>query len=506
MQDVRAERELKNELKEFMPPDIEWNIYRMTSDINFAGLPIDMKTVKRCKELVTEYEQIEIERCKELTDGISPTQVAALTEWCNERLNGSKLEDLTAGTVDKALANKDIPQEVKEPLAIRRSISRTSVKKINPMIDCAGTDNRVRGTLIYHGATTGRWTASLMQPHNLPKPTLKDSKTALWFIQNASLEDIIFTFPDPMEVFSSCIRHFIAPKKGRELIVADYSSIEARVLCTIAGQKDAVDLYWKDIESRNRYLNGEITEEQRDKEKWQLDPYVHMAAAIYKVKILEINKDQRDLGKQDVLGCGYNMGGSTFKKTCEGYGIYISKELADAAVKAYRKKYYMVVKLWEFVQNCALKCVVNKKTVECGEFEMSFRRGYFLIKLPSGRYLSYPEAKIEPVRTPWGDLRDAVTFFGHVENNFWGRVSTYGGKLVENMVQAMARDIMAYGMLQAEAAGYPPIGTVHDEGITEVDEGTRSVREYEALLCTVPEWAKDIPIIAEGFRDTRYKK
>jgi DNA polymerase len=201
IQDVKTERAIHKKLDKISMTSWEWEVYRMTSDINFNGLPIDVETVKKAQALVLEYQEREIERCRELTafiqreydqenntmreigeERISPTQTQKLLWWVNNELcdPSLRLENLQAATIDGVLKSDKYPEHVKEPLRIRRSISRASVKKIFPMTGCAGRlDDRVRGTLLYHGATTGRWTARLIQPHNLPKPKIKNTRFAL---------------------------------------------------------------------------------------------------------------------------------------------------------------------------------------------------------------------------------------------------------------------------------------------------------------------------------------
>jgi DNA polymerase len=309
-----------------------------------------------------------------------------------------------------------------------------------------------------------------------------------------------------MEVVSGCIRHFIHTKPGTDFIAADYSSIEARVNCYLADQRHAIKLYQKDLESQQRFQNGEISAEQRKKEKWALDQYVDMAGAVYKIDNIEVTDAHRDLGKCIILGCGFGMGKKTFYETCLNWGLNISKELAGQSVDAYRAKYYNIVKFWYKVEELAIKAIKTGKVQKYQQIQFAYKFGYLFIKLPSGRTLSYPKAYLKPTKTSWGEMKETIHFYGNIKGTLWGTVTTYGGKLVENIVQGASRDIMAHGMLNAEKAGYPPIGTVHDEGITEVNLKFGSVTEYERLLCDLPDWAKGMPIAAEGFRDIMYQK
>jgi len=508
LQDVRTERAVHKKLEPVGPPPVEWGVYRMTSDINFRGLPIDVPTVEKAKALLDEYLERETEISVELC-GLRPTQNVKLKAWVNKKLEPTgipPLENMQADTLEDLKKDPRLPELVKKVVIIKGLAGMASVKKVGPMLTTTSADGRNRGSLVYHGATTSRWTAKRIQMHNLAKPKYKGTKIALDFLRTETLDFIEFMYESFTKTLSGCIRHFIHTKPGRSIIAADYSSIEARVLCFLSGQDSMTKLYWKDIESKRAYRAGKISAQQRAKEKILCDPYIDMASTVYGIPHDKITSDQRALGKCIILGCGFGMGKKTFYETCLNWGLEVSKDLAYSCIDAFRCKDSKVKQLWDKVNSLAVLCVQTRTPQQYRGLKFSMRGGFLFIRMPSGRNLSYPRAKVEMVKAPWGAKVKSVTFYGHIKGTKWGRVSTYGGKLVENIVQGYARDIMAHGMLVAESAGYLPIGTIHDEGLSEVPDGFGSVEEYEKLLCTLPDYAKGMPIEADGFRDIMYKK
>lgn len=292
--------------------------------------------------------------------------------------------------------------------------------------------------------------------------------------------------PTVMEVLSCALRGAIVAPPGHQLYVADYAGIEARVLSWVARQEDALRMFRE---------NG--------------DPYCDMATGIYDRPITKADKNERQLGKAAVLGCGYQMGASKFVDTAAMYGVTIDEEFSQQVVDAYRSKYWRVKALWYETQDAAIEAVANKGHVIKQDRLRWQRFGNFLFgTLPSGRRLAYPYPELREKTTPWGARQWQLTFMGvDMYTKKWTRQTTYGGKLVENIVQAVSRDLMAAALLRCEASKtYVPILSVHDEVIAEAKLGAGSVQEFEGLLTELPPWAAGCPVGAEGWAGTRYRK
>jgi len=487
-QDTAAEKAIDDNLLNLK--DHEQRFWFINQRINERGIPIDIHSCKIIqKKLLEEIQHFE-DKAVQLSGGRFTTlnQRVKILAW----LKDQKLElpDYTAQTVEDALNGKFGPLNgpALELLTLRQAAGKSSTKKFASMIACANSDDRVRGCLLYHGAHTGRDAGRLIQPHNFAKPTFEVEEFGGYELLVERLitmgrREIETHYPQSfMNLASSALRSMIKPKKGKKLYAADYNAIEVRVLFWLAGCTSGLDIY------RNR---GDI--------------YVRMASSVYRIPENQVTKDQRWYGKTIILGAGFGLGGKGFVNTCANFGIKVDMEFADLAIKSYRSDYPEVVKLWNGIEKAAIGAVLLN--VETEYRLVKFRKiGNFLYcKLPQGRLISYPFPKIEDVKTPWGEVKKQLTY-RTMQNNFWCRTSTYGGKLVENIVQATARDFMANGVINLEANGYPVILMVHDEIISEVDDNFGSLEEFESLMCKDVAWGLDCPILAEGAILSRYQK
>lgn len=531
-QDVRAEVALSEALEDLSPR--ERKVWLMDQEINQRGVHCDLPLVNKAITLAAEETERGKKAISSLTDGevTAPTQVAKLRAWCNER-SPSELPNLSAATVQTALTDRALPSEVRQALKLRQAHGKSSVKKYLAMRDRAGIDGRLREILLYHAAHTGRWGGKAVQPQNFPRPSLGRKAIEhilIPAIMQGDVEDLEMFAGSVGEALASTLRSAITAAPGHVLLGADYESIETVVLMWLAGEIHALELLSKGIKL-----------------------YRDMAATIYGVDMGSIGKGSRYLlGKVTVLGAGYQMGPLRFFETCIAWGVVLlivkeikgdmsvevlakrlgmnSKDLvawfcrqpadyltADGLVRkdiaeqlleskriimAYRTKYTKVVKMWYAVQEAAISAMVNgpQKAARC-RFE--YRASWLLVTLPSGRVLRYYKPEIKTNK--WG--KTSLTHRGvNSMTKRWERQSTYGGKLVENIVQAIARDIMAEGMLRCRNAGYPIVMTVHDEIVAEVPEHFGTVAEFESLMTTRPLWAAGCPIAAEGWRGRRYRK
>ncbi len=488
-QDTVAEKAIDDVLINLK--DHEQRFWFINQRINERGIPIDVVSCKIIEKKLQEEIQHFEDKSIQLSGGRFTTlnQRKRILAWLEEQ--GTRLPDFTAQTVEDALNGVYGPLNgpALELLTLRQAAGKSSTKKYASMIACAEADDRVRGCLLYHGAHTGRDAGRLIQPHNFAKPTFDVDEFGGYDLLVERLTTMgrreiekHYANQTFMNLASSALRSMIKPKKGHVFMAADYNAIEVRVLFYLAGCESGLNIY------RNK---GDI--------------YVDMASDLYRKPTTQVTKDERWFGKTIILGAGFGLGDVGFVRTCANFGIKIDNAFAKLAISSYRSKYPEVVKLWNGLEKAAIGAV--KLGVETTYRQIKFRViGNFLYcKLPQGRLLAYPFPKLQPVKTPWGETKEQLTY-RTMQNNFWTRVSTYGGKLTENVVQATARDFMTHGVVCLEKAGYPVILMVHDEIISEVPEGYGSIEEFEHLMCQPVEWGEGCPLLAEGAVLSRYRK
>lgn len=505
--DVEAERGLHAALTPFILRGATLATFQFTATLNHRGLPVNVKALEHTQKII-DAVQAEVTAKFEKLTGLQPTQRDRVKTLLKNL--GFNLTDMKAKTLDEAVTSYHADEEEEEdPIAalsdeeiqmlggdaveiikLYKMVSFAAIKKVRAMLNCACDDGRVRGTLLYHAAGTGRPAGRLVQPQNFKKPTIKDTDICYAMLcAGCSREEIEMMFGNPLEAIASCIRNFIQDPQFK-MFDADYAAIEARIVCWLAGQEDALQDF-------------------REKK----DQYIKMAAAIYGRPISAIKNpsEERELGKRCVLGCGFQMGWEKFKKTSwDLYRVKVSDELAQRAVTAYREQFFKVADLWEDVGDAAKKAIASPgNRFEAGE-KLSFIVQRFagveflLMKLPSGRNIAYPHPRIEQLE---GDKWPGITFWGPLKkgSSKWGRVRTYGGKLVENATQATAADIMHNGGDNCEAAGFEICVIVHDQAMAPAKPGL-TLEQFIKCLTTLPEWAAGLPITAEGKLVPYYKK
>jgi DNA polymerase len=383
--------------------------------------------------------------------------------------------------------------KVRRALEIVRALGRSSTAKYKSMKDWMARNGRVYGGLLYHGASTGRWSGKGVQPHNFPKPTQHVDVDDLWkTLKRGRREDIMATYRSVMEALANALRGAITASKGNVLYVADYAGIEARVLLWLAGEEEALEMF-----------------------RQGLDIYCDMAESIYGYPCNKKDHPaERALGKVGILGLGFQLGSGGFERACavnpelKAKGIVVGEELAQQTVDAYRAKYWRVVALWKEQETAAMKAVQTGKRVFAGRMVWFVQGRFLYCQLPSGRKLAYAYPEVKLVEMPWGAQKESLTFMAvHPKTKKWVRQKTYGGCLVENITQAVARDLMAYGMWQAEKSeDYRVVLSIHDELVAECPKGHGSVHAFEQLMATLPDWGEGCPVTAEGWTGFRYKK
>jgi DNA polymerase len=512
-QDVRTEHALSQRLGE-MDPD-ELRLWQLDQNMNARGVCIDLDLVQAAIRLIDVCLEEANARMAELTEGAVQTcnQRDAFLEWINSR-GGPQLEDAQKGTLEKAVRDPEWDDVAREALRVRLDAAKSSVKKYPSMLNVVNADGHARGLLAYHGADTGRWAGRMIQPQNFPRGTAPGDIDILCdTIINGDRETIEFLYGPTMEALASALRGAIVASPGTELICSDYSSIEARGTFWVAGDKEALKVFER----------GE-------------DIYKVMATLIYNVPYDEVTKEQRQIGKKAILGLGYQMGWEKFRDTCADEGIILEDDMAKRVVRTYRTAHYVVRSFWYDIEKFAIAAVQENREIPFGRLRMRPPvDGFFRIQLPSGRHLCYFDPRVDWVLSKWQEegmeetykralkedwsvercdaeglkTKHQLTYMGvNSQTKKFCRQSTYGGRLTENVVQGLSRDVMASAMLRlADSGKYTPILTVHDEIIAEVDPGVGSVEEFEHIMTTPPHWADGFPIEAsEGWRGHRYRK
>lgn len=472
----------------------ERRVWLLDQEINFAGFAIDRPLVKRIIELIKEENVILTKELIKLTNGVVKTvgQTKVLLSWLKR--NGCFLPDMTKKTVEDAIKDGLATGVCKRVLEIRLALSKTSTAKYPMFLLTSESDGRTRFSIRYHAASTGRFGGQGLQPHNFPRGTVKTPEgedlavlAADYIAKGADLETIRMLFGDPMEVFASCLRTCIIATPGWELFVSDFAAIEARVLFWMADHEEGVEAF-----HQNRKM------------------YEEMAMAIFGLSdILEVTKDQRFVGKEAVLGSGFGMGWKKFQATCLQKGREVTTETAKKAINAYRREHAAVPRMWKNLENAAIAAVKNpSKTYSVNHTEWFMKGKFLCCRLPSGRLLRYYGPSIRYEETQWGDKKATLYTWGvNSKTKKWKNEKTWGGVLTENVVQAMARDLMVEAMFREKEAGYSIRLTVHDELIAERKKNTGgSAKDFEFIMRQVPAWAEGCPVNVEGWSGERYRK
>lgn len=558
--DVIVERELEKRLQPLS--DAERKVWLLDWEINQRGVGIDVASAKKAIQTIASEKARLDEMMHTVTSGMvrGTSDLSNLTDFVN--FSGVDIASLAKADVRKAL-EKDMPPAVAAALKIRQEGAKSSTAKLKAMINGVSPDGRIRGVLQYHGAGTGRWAGRKIQPQNMPRGELNlteaDIEDAINKIENPLYLSTMYG--PPLQVISDCLRGFIIPATGHDFVVADFSSIEARVLGWLAGEQSVLDIF----------IRGD-------------DIYKHAAAAIFAKPVDQITKAERQVGKTAILALGYQGGIGAFLTMARSYNVdmtpaydplvrradekqlaaatadyrrYIRKyceaakpikredwnrmELRDVIAIAdedplmpsyqvivasdltkmfWRKANPNIVEYWNNLERAAKNAVMEGGTVfevlpATGEKHRAVRfikSGSFLwCRLPSGRRLCYPYPKIKQVTPPWAEdeteTKPTLCYMGiDSRTHAWQEQKAYGGFFAENIDQAVARDFLVVGILNAEATGYKTVFHVHDEPVSEVPKGFGSPEEYSTLITAPTPWGFDCPIAAEGWRGDRYRK
>ena len=475
--DVDVERQIAKKLEMYPISESEHRLYVLDQRINDRGVLVDLSLAQQAIKINSIQTAVATEQAYTLTGLENPNSVAQLKAWLTE--NGVEIESLSKKAV-AALAD-ETDGDIQEMLHLRLLMSKTSVKKYEAVMRSVCRDNRVRGMMRFCGASrTGRWSGNILQPQNLPQNHLPDLTLARDIVKDGDFEMLNMTFGNVPNVLSELIRTVLIPKPNHRFIVADFSAIEARVLSWLAGEQWRLDTF------RN---GGDI--------------YCASASQMFRVPVEKhgVNGHLRQKGKISELACGY--GGSVGAlKNMGAVEMGVPEDELQGLINDWRNANPHIVKLWTEVGNTAMKAIKEKTIVSLGKLVFMYERGILFIRLPSGRRLSYIKPRIGTNR--FGG--DSITYMGVGTSKKWERLETFGGKLVENIVQAIARDLLASAMMNVANAGYNIVFHVHDEIIAEAPDGQGSVDEMCMLMSINPDWADGIPLSADGYECEYYRK
>lgn len=472
--DVEAEMEIQDELDTETVPDFIWKEFFLDQAINDRGILIDKEFAEKAIILNADEKSKILSEMKALTELGNPNSVAQMKEWLKQK-------DIIVSSLDKKSVEKlmpTVPDDVKEVLKLRQKLSKSSVKKYEAMIHAACADHRARGMFSFYGASrTGRFSGRLIQLQNLPQNHFNDLEASKRLIKAGAYDQLREAHEDVTDVLSQLIRTALIPPEGKKYIVADFSAIEARVIAWLAGEQWRIDAF----------ANGE-------------DIYCTSASRIFGVKV-EKNGEHAELrqkGKVAELACAYgdsvgamkNMGGSDLKLTDE--------ELKKL-VEDWRKASPNIVHLWHEVGSMAVKAIKQQCEVYAHGLTISKEESHLFITLPSGRKLSYCTPVVK--KDDFG--RDRIFYAGVDSSKKWAVMDTYGAKLVENIVQGIARDILLYAM--QNLSDYRIVAHVHDEIIIEAEKNV-SVESICKIMSQTPEWAEGLLLRADGYECDFYMK
>ena len=479
--DTKAEQEIYYMLQKYEIPAAEKELYVLDQKINDAGILIDMAFVKNAIEIDEQHSQLLSAKVSERYGINNPNSTAQLKEWLKD-VTGSEIDSLTKGDMPALIKEHNGDTDISFVLKARQQLSKTSIKKYVAMISCAGADNKARGLFQFYGANrTGRWAGRLIQLQNLPQNHLASLEDVREYVRSNKRSVLEILYDDMPSVLSQLIRTAFIPS-CTSFVVSDFSAIEARVISWLAGEEWRLEVF---------KTHGKI--------------YEATAARMFSIPIEMVTKgsDLRQKGKVAELALGY-QGSLNALKRMGGEAMGLSDGEMMNIVRKWRTANPSIVDFWNDVDNCAKTAIIRNSKVVSEYQGLEFESdGMFLtIKLPSGRKLFYYKPRLKAGK---GNTT-SISYQGVIqETKTWGEIDTYGGKITENIVQAIARDLLAESMLKVDKAGYDIVMHVHDEIVVDTSD-----KNALTTICNIMgediSWAPGLPLKADGFITNFYKK
>jgi len=476
-QDVRTEMAIGSVLKPLTA--FEQEVWYLTQRINLRGVPVALKELQNAVLAVDRAQGALDDELLAIT-GCKPSERAKLLGWLNAQ--GADMANLTAETVAAKLTDELLSKNVRRALELRQEGSQTSVAKYAKMLEIQ-REGKIRNTLVYHGASTGRWASrGGLNLQNIARPTLEDAAIEV------AIPQVFGKGMGTMSELSSLVRSAIKAPDGKTFVDVDFSSIENRVGVWLAGQNDKVELFRKGLDEYKAFASS----------------------SLYQVPYEEVTKEQRQIAKSAVLGCMFGQGAKGLVAYAEGMGVKLTEIQSQKAVNAYRTDYKRVKEFWYECQDAAVKAIEQPNEMqEASKLRFMYAKDVLWMKLPSGRFICWRDPKVEEQLTPWGDMREGITVVN--QNTFtrkWGRNMLIGSSIFQSAVQGTARDMLAEACLLLEKNGFEVLNLIHDEVLMLVDEhqAQTALDRVVTLMTTPPKWALDFPLAAEGWVGKRYRK
>ncbi len=467
LRDVEAEMQIQQRLSKFPVPEFVWEEYRQDQEINDRGIGVDMEMVRNAIAMDGRSRAELSAAMKELTGLENPNSVQQMKQWLSQ--NGVETDSLDKKAVAAMLG--DAPEPLRTVLTLRQQLAKSSVKKYQAMENAVCADSRAHGMFVFYGASrTGRYSGKIIQLQNLYKNTMPDLSQARELVRRGDFEALEILYDSVPEVLAELIRTAFVPQDGKKFIVADFSAIEARVVAWLAGEKWVSDVFAK---------GGDI--------------YCETASRMFHCKVEKHgeNAELRQKGKQAVLSCSY--GGSVGAlKAMGALEAGMTEDELQPLVDSWRAANPRIVQLWRDVDRAAKECIKKGMPAETHGVRFTCQSGMMFITLFSGRRLAYVKPRIGENR--FGG--ESVTYMGVGGTKKWERLETFGGKLVENIVQAVARDILCYAMQTLKNCAV--VGHIHDEIIIEADR-RMSVEAVCEQMGRTPPWAEGLLLRADGY-------
>lgn len=510
--DVMAEMEIDALLPEL--PASEQKVWEQDLVMNRRGVQLDVEFARKASEMSAKIiidlnARLYAQTGGALSKASRVGEIKSYMASCGVPVpvkvgaDGEDKETLDKVAILETLQKPDVPDRVRAALTVRQQAGKsTSTAKYAMALAVACPDGRGRGLLQYHAAHTGRWGGRLLQPQNFPKGFgAEEQAEAVALIKAGDVQAFTNRYGiKSMAALSDALRGLFIAAPGRVLIAADFNAIEARVLFWLADEKGALAAYRR----------GE-------------SPYVEMANYIYRRTDItkKGNPKEYDIGKRTILGAGFGLGAVKFKDSVyietakTGAPVLLDDDTAKRAIDSYREKYPGVKALWVSIEQAAILAVKNPARCYPAAggritWGMSKDQRFLVCKLPSGRFLWYWKPSVRVGKTPWGETKEEMIYWGqHPRTGDWCALKTYGGLLTENVVQAVARDLLVNGMLNCEAAGYSMLLSIHDELVGETgtpEDPKYRFDDFMQKMCALPPWADGCPVAAEGWIDRRYRK
>lgn len=488
IQDVVTEQIILKRLRDFRPDQSEQDLWTLDQEINDRGVLLDIPMAGSIVEFDTERSADLLAEAQQITGLSNPNSLAQLKPWLAD--NGLATDTLRKDDVAAMLADPSLHANVRRVLEIRQTLSKTSVKKYQTMLDIAGEDDRARGIMQFYGGHTGRWAGRSLQPQNLARNTMPDDEldVAREFVKMGDFESLEMIFGEPAPIFSQLVRTAFIPSPGNRFIVSDFSAIEARVIAWIAGEEWRLEVFRND---------GDI--------------YCESASHIYHVPVVKhgINGELRQRGKVAELALGYGGAVGAMKKMDTSGSV--PEDEMQGIVTQWRAESPKIVRMWRDCQDAAVSVIRGNqpkrvlRSLQGTEFYVKLVDGtpVLFIQLPSGRPIAYWDPKVMDT-----EMGPRITYMTQNQTTRkWERCETYGGKLTENIVQSVARDCLAEKMKLLESMGYPIVFHVHDELILDVP---REDKEAAALVDRIMgepiDWAPGLPLKGGTYECDFYRK